>query len=120
VDRESAARALPAAVCSLPPRLTRAAVTRAFAAFAAALFPVARAGFAATASTSPPSAAFTFSISRLFRRAAAFRWMAPLFAARSSAEIASITADRAASWSPPTVAVVTALLTRVFAADRRG
>jgi len=55
--------------------------------------------------------------SRLFRRAAAFRWIVPRFAARSSALAARRTASAAASAPPETA--VRAALTAVRAAERR-
>jgi hypothetical protein len=88
VVRESAARALPAAVCSPFAFVAFAAATRARAALAAAARPVVRLGRATGTSDSPPNAALIFNISRLFRRAAALRWIDPFLAARSSADTA--------------------------------
>jgi hypothetical protein len=88
VVRESAARALPAAVCSPFAFVAFAAATRARAALAAAARPVVRLGLATGTSDSPPKAALIFNISRLFRRAAALRWIDPFLAARSSADTA--------------------------------
>ena len=68
---------------------------------------------------SPPSAALSFNVRRLLRRAAALAWMAPTFAARSSAERAFRSASRVASASP-CWALSTAFATKVLAADRRG
>ena len=68
----------------------------------------------------PPTAALTLRVRRDLRRAAAFGWIAPAFAARSRAEMASASV---AAMSLPSVCVwatVTALATSVFAADRRG
>jgi hypothetical protein len=118
-ERESAARALPAAVCSPLALVAFPAAIRAFAALAAAARPVARVAFAPPTSVAPPSAAFTLSVRRLLRRAAALEWMAPTLAALSRADSASSNATPAASASPAW-ANVTALATKVLAADRRG
>src|SRR5438552_14079876 len=67
----------------------------------------------------PARRSLTLIARRDFRRAAALAWMAPLFAARSRALIASASAT-CGSRSPGLVAMSTALRTRVFAAARRG
>jgi len=95
------------------------AATRAFAAFAAAALPVTRVGFTLPVLSSPPSAALIFNIRRLLRRSAALRWIAPVFAARSSADTASVIAATVVSASPVTDSA-TALLMSVLAADLRG
>lgn len=119
VVRDSAARALPAAVCSPFAFVAFDAATRARAAFAAAARPVVRPGLVIGTSDSPPNAALSFSISRLLRRAAAFRWMDPFRAARSSAETAAMSASRASSTAPDAASRMV-LATYVFAAVRRG
>lgn len=87
----SATRALPAAVFGPASWRAFEAATLARAALAAAALPVARTLPPASTGT-PPSAAVTLRASRLFRRAAAFGWIAPVLAARSSADIASASA----------------------------
>ena len=119
VDLESAARALPAAVCSPLALLALPAAMRTLAALAAALLLTWRCGLVDEARTSPPRAALTRSIRRLLRRAALLGWMAPTLAAWSSAAAASATALRVASASPA-MAACRASLTSVLAAERRG
>jgi hypothetical protein len=118
-DRESAARALPAAVCSPFAFVALPAAMRAFAALAAAERPTWRCGLAVAVSDSPPSAALARRIWRLLRRAALFGWMAPTLAALSSAAAARATAARVASASP-LAAAASASFTSVRAAERRG
>src|SRR5262245_37838066 len=79
--RESAARALPAAVCSPFAFDALPAAMRALAALVAWALLVWRAALPVAMVAVPPSAAFTLSISRLLRRAAALGWMAPTLAA---------------------------------------
>ena len=120
VDFERAARALPAAVWAPLALTALPAAMRALAALTAAALPVDLATWPALTTAEPPTAALTLRTRRDLRRAAAFGWIAPALAARSSAEIASL---RLVATSPPagsTVAVVRALATSVFAADRRG
>src|SRR4051794_1839039 len=88
----SAARALPAAVCAPFALPALPAAMRAFAAFAAAALPVVLTTRPPVWTCSPPSAALTFSVRRDLRRAAAFGWIAPTFAARSRALSASASA----------------------------
>ena len=111
----SAAVWAPFALPALP------AAMRAFAAFWAAALPVCLATCAPAVTCVPPSAALTLRVRRDLRRAAAFGWMAPAFAARSSALSAS---TRAAVGSivdvPVVVAAARAFDTSVFAALRRG
>src|SRR6185437_15442668 len=92
----SAARALPAAVWAPLALPALPAAIRAFAAFCAAALPVVFTTRPPAWTCSPPSAALTFRVSRELRRAAAFGWIAPALAARSSALSASA---RAASGS---------------------
>jgi len=94
-----AARALPAAVWAPFALVDFPAAIRALAAFAAAALPVCLVTRPPVATVMPPSAALTFTVSRDLRRAAAFGWMAPAFAARSSAESASRRAVVVASGS---------------------
>src|SRR5262245_30762650 len=93
---------------------------RALAAFAAAALPVCFAARLVVPTTVPPRAALTFSVRRDLRRAAAFGWMAPALAARSSADRASVRAALAASASLEVPTVLRAFATYVFAALRRG
>lgn len=109
-ERLSAARAFPAAVCSPFALVALPAAMRALAAFAAAALPVWRCDLVVAWSASPPRAASSLRISRLFRRSAAFWWMAPTLAALSRAETASRSTWRA--WSASPVAIdATALAT---------
>src|SRR6185503_11525133 len=87
----SAARALPAAVWAPLAFEALPAAMRAFAAFVAADFEVLFATWALTTAV-PPTAAFTLRVRRDLRRAAAFGWIAPAFAARSRALSASASA----------------------------
>src|SRR5205085_728374 len=89
------------------------AAIRAFAAFAAAALPVVLADFAADWTCVPPSAALIRMVSRDFRRAAAFGWIAPALAARSRAESASTRA-----WVPASDTRAPALARRQMVADR--
>src|SRR5688572_28566771 len=93
---------------------------RAFAALAAAVLPVTFVTRPDVVVAVPPSAAFTLIVRRDLRRAAAFGWMAPAFAARSSADSASMRATLVASASAGFAATLSALATYVFAAVRRG
>ena len=120
VVRDSAARALPAAVWAPLALTALPAAMRALAALAAAALPVVFATWPPATTVVPPTAALIFRTRRLLRRAAAFGWMAPVFAARSRAEMASLSATATSLPSVGIVATVTALATRVFAADRRG
>ena len=117
---DSAARALPAAVCAPLALTALPAAMRALAAFAAAALPVDLATWPALTTVVPTTAALTFFASRLLRRAAALGWMAPVFAARSRADMASPSVTATSALSGCVVAVLTAFATRVFAADRRG
>jgi hypothetical protein len=112
---DSAARALPAAVCAPLALVALPAAMRALAAFVAAALPVDLATCALVTTAEPPMAALTFLAIRLLRRAAAFGWMAPALAATASLIVAATSTP--SGWA---VATVTALATRVFAADRRG
>ena len=85
---DSAARALPAAVCAPFAFVALPAAMRALAAFVAWALDVLFATWPATTAL-PPTAALTLRVRRDLRRAAAFGWIAPAFAARSSAETAS-------------------------------
>ena len=119
VVRDSAARALPAAVWAPFAFEALPAAMRAFAAFAAAALPVLLAT-CELVTVVPPTAALTLRTRRDLRRAAAFGWIAPDFAARSRAEIASFSVAATSAPSGCVVATVTALAVSVFAADRRG
>ncbi len=116
---DSAARALPAAVWAPLALTALPAAMRALAALTAAALPV---DFATCPPTTapPPTAALILRARRDLRRAAAFGWIAPAFAARSSAEMASLRLVATSALSGSVVATVTALATSVFAADRRG
>src|SRR5919108_2355243 len=92
---------------------------RALAALAAAALPVCFVTRPPVETDAPPSAALILRVSRDLRRAAAFGWIAPDFAARSSADRASTSAAVVASGSA-VAAVLTAFATNVFAALRRG
>ena len=116
---ESAARALPAAVCSPLAFDALPAAMRALAALVDCALLVWRAALPVLMVASPPSAALILSISRLLRRAAALGWIAPALAALSNAETASMSAIWVCSASPE-VAVTCAFLTSVLAAERRG
>src|SRR6185503_8515762 len=94
------------------------AAMRAFAAFWAWALPMFFAWPRAT-TVVPASRSLTLRARRDLRRAAAFGWMAPLFAARSRALIASASVA-CGSPSPGLVATSTARFTIVFAAARRG
>lgn len=110
-DLLSAARALPAAVWA-PLALTDfPAAMRALAAFAAAVLPVALVTRPEVAACVPPRAALILIVRRDLRRAAAFGWMAPALAARSSADRASIKATVVASASVGPAATLRALAT---------
>ena len=85
----SAARALPAAVWAPFALPALPAAMRALAAFAAAALPVVLTTRPPVWTCSPPSAALTLRVRRDLRRAAAFGWIAPTLAARSSALSAS-------------------------------
>ena len=115
----SAARALPAAVWAPFALPALPSAMRVLAAFAAAALPVVLVTLAPVWTWAPPRAAFTLRVRRDLRRAAAFGWIAPAFAARSSALSASA---RASFGSPSTVpaATRTAFVVSVFAALRRG
>jgi hypothetical protein len=114
-----AARALPAAVWAPFAFADFPAAMRALAALAAAALPVCFVTRPPAETEDPPRAALTFNVSRDFRRAAAFGWIAPTLAARSSAESASMRAVVVVSASA-VAAVVNAFATCVFAALRRG
>ena len=116
---DSAARALPAAVWAPFALSALEAAIRAFAAFCAAALPMV---FAARDEVvpAPATAAFTVRVRRDLRRAAAFGWIAPTFAARSSALIAWMSAAWASTPSVGAVAAIRAFFTSVFAAERRG
>jgi hypothetical protein len=107
----SAARALPAAVWAPLALVDLPAAMRALAAFAAAALPVTFVTRPGPVTCVPPRAALTLIVRRDLRRAAAFGWMAPAFAARSSADSASIRATVVASASAPFPATVRALAT---------
>ena len=116
----SAARALPAAVWAPLALSALDAAIRALAALAACALLVVFAAWAPVRAVAPPSAWLTWRVRRDLRRAAAFGWIAPDFAARSSALSAS---SRATLASLPFVGAVdrrSALATSVFAALRRG
>lgn len=118
--RVSAARALPAAVWAPLALSALPAAMRALAAFWAwarlTVFAMAPA-----VTCVPPAMALIVRTRRDLRRAAAFGWIAPTFAARSRALIASAIAVAVSAPSPFALAAVTrADLTRVFAAERRG
>ncbi len=115
----SAARALPAAVWAPLALAALPAAMRALAAFAAAAVPVVFVGLAPAWTATPPRAAPTFLARRDLRRAAAFGWIAPTLAARSSAENASASEADASPSSWP-VAILMVLETRVLARDARG
>ncbi len=117
--RAIAALALPAAVWAPLAFSALPAAMRALAAFAAAAVPVVLVMRAVVCTLSPPRAALTFSARRALRRAAAFGWRAPVFAARSRAEYASAR-DAVASPSSAPVAIFRVLVTRVLAFVRRG
>ncbi len=102
----SAARALPAAVCAPLALSALEAAIRALAAFWAAALPVVLTMRPPEATVVPPSAALTLRVRRDLRRAAAFGWMAPTLAARSSALRASM---RACAGSIPSVGWVAAV-----------
>ena len=84
-----AARALPAAVWAPFALPALPAAMRALAALAAAALPVVLTTRPPDCTCSPPSAALTLRVRRDLRRAAAFGWIAPTLAARSSALSAS-------------------------------
>src|SRR4029079_8041692 len=90
--RLSAARALPAAVCAPFALSAFEAAMRALAAFWAAPLLVVFAAPRPWPAAVPPTAALTFRVRRDLRRAAAFGWIAPAFAARSRALSASASA----------------------------
>src|SRR5258708_6681971 len=117
---ETAARALPAAVWAPFALLALPAAIRALAAFAAWAFEVVLTTRPEVWTETPPVAALNFKVRRDLRRAAAFAWIAPVLAARSSAEWASARALAAVSGSPSWVATLRALATKVLAALRRG
>src|SRR5207248_2303036 len=94
----SAARALPAAVWAPLALPALPAAIRAFAAFWAAALPTLLA-LPLTTTFVPARRSLTLSARRDLRRAAAFLWIAPVLAARSSALIASARLA-CGSWSP--------------------
>jgi hypothetical protein len=100
-DFDSAARALPAAVWAPLALPALPAAIRDFAAFAAWALLVCFVTRPDVWTWAPPVAALNFSVRRDLRRAAAFGWIAPTFAARSSAAWASASAIAAASGSLP-------------------
>ena len=116
----NAARALPAAVRARLANVDYAASNPQMPAYEAAFYNVEEVNRLEPVVCVPPSAALTLIVRRDLRRAAAFGWMAPAFAARSSAERASIRALVVASASAPLPATVRAFATNVFAAVRRG
>ncbi len=117
----NAARALPAAVWAPFALPALPAAIRALAAFWAAALPVCLATCAPAVTWVPPIAALTLRVSRDLRRAAAFGWMAPAFAARSRALSASTRASVGSIVDVPgVVAAARAFDTSVFAALRRG
>ena len=117
----SAARALPAAVWAPLALSALPAAMRALAAFAAAALPVVLTTRPPTWTWAPPRAALTLRVRRDLRRAAAFGWMAPALAARSSALSASRRAALASSpHRPARTRPGRAFATYVFAALRRG
>ena len=81
----SAARALPAAVWAPLALADLPAAMRALAALAAAALLVCLVTWPDVWTCAPPRAALTLRVRRDLRRAAAFGWMAPALAARSSA-----------------------------------
>ena len=107
----SAARALPAAVWAPFALSAFEAAMRAFAAFWAAPLLVVFAALRPWPPAAPPTAALTFRVSRDFRRAAAFGWIAPAFAARSRALSASASACCGSMLSVGWVAAVMAFAT---------
>jgi hypothetical protein len=88
----SAARALPAAVCAPFALAALPAAIRALAAFWAAVVPVVFVVRAPPWTAAPAITAATLLARRDFRREAALRWIAPAFAARSRALMASASA----------------------------
>jgi len=88
---------------------------RALAAFAAWALDVVFTTRPEVWTATPPVAALNFRVSRDLRRAAAFGWIAPAFAARSRAAWAADSAVEAASASVPFVAATSAVATYVFA-----
>ena len=82
---DNAARALPAAVWAPLALSALEAAIRALAALAACAFDVVFVTRPPVWTWAPPVAALNFSVRRDLRRAAAFGWIAPTLAARSSA-----------------------------------
>src|SRR5207237_2965353 len=117
-DRVSAARALPAAVWAPFALSALPAAIRAFAAFWAWARLTVFARPAAPAAL--PATPLMARARRDFRRAAWFGWIAPTFAARSRALIALARASCGSRPSTGVVATARAVLTSVFAAERRG
>ncbi len=117
---DSAARALPAAVWAPFALTALPAAIRALAALRAAALPVLLATRPPATTCVPSIAALILITRRDLRRAAAFGWMAPALAARSSAEMASLSEVATSALSGCVAATETALATSVFAADRRG
>jgi hypothetical protein len=117
---ESAARALPAAVWAPFALSALPAAIRLLAAFAAWALLVVFVTRVAVWTWAPPVAALNLSVRRDLRRAAAFGWIAPDLAARSSAAWAAARAVVDASASASWVATSSAFATNVFAAVRRG
>ena len=117
---DSAARALPAAVWAPFALTALPAAIRALAALRAAALPVLLATRPPATTWVPSIAALTLITRRDLRRAAAFGWIAPALAARSSAEMASLSEVATSALSGCVAATETALATSVFAADRRG
>src|SRR5206468_6042570 len=116
-----AARALPAAVWAPLALPALPAAMRALAALAAAALPVVLTTRPPACTCSPPRAALTLRVRRDLRRAAAFGWIAPTLAARSSALSASARAATGSMVDPAGSAAATrAFATYVFAAVRRG
>ena len=109
---DSAARALPAAVWAPLALSALPAAMRDLAAFAACALLVVFVTRVDVWTWAPPVAALNFSVRRDLRRAAAFGWIAPALAARSSAAWASARAVAATAGSLPLcVAASSALAT---------
>jgi hypothetical protein len=117
---ETAARALPAAVWAPFALFALPSAIRALAAFAAWAYDLVLTTRPEVWTATPPVAALNFRVRRDLRRAAAFGWIAPVFAARSRAAWAAARAMAAVWASLPVVAAVRAFATKVFAAVRRG
>src|SRR6185369_15669230 len=108
---ESAVRALPAAVWAPFALSALPAAMRLRAAFAAWALLVCFVTRPEVWTWAPPVAALNFSVRRDLRRAAAFGWIAPAFAARSSAAWATASAAAASAPSPLFVAASSAFAT---------